>query len=207
MSDIYNTLELEKNLRTLFRDVVKVDADLISMIKNEYGSVLSFISKNNNLVDEKYHTNNRVKLIFDIINQIIFLLIHEKIEQKSIISKWSEFIDFVRSSIAHRERECFIIVYLDNRNRVISKKIFEHGTVNFIPIYPREILKSAICNNASSILIAHNHPSGCLTPSQSDLEMTQDIYLACKYVGITLLDHVIVSQEGNFSFKDAGILG
>ena len=80
------------------------------------------------------------------------------------------------------------------------------GTVDHVPVYPREVAKRALELNASAIILVHNHPSGDPTPSQSDITMTQQIQLACDALGLTLHDHLIIGKSRELSFRTEGLI-
>ncbi len=96
------------------------------------------------------------------------------------------------------KKEHFVVFYLDSRNQEIKREIISIGTLNESLVHPREVFESAIKNNAASIIVAHNHPSGDLEPSQEDIEITKKLVHAGKILNINIIDHVIVSK---FSFK------
>lgn len=96
------------------------------------------------------------------------------------------------------EREAFVVFLLDTKNRVISREIVGIGTLNQTLIHPREVFRSAICKNANSIILAHNHPSGDPVPSDEDRRVTDQLVRAGKIIGIKVLDHVVVTR-GTYS--------
>ena len=99
-------------------------------------------------------------------------------------------------------KEGFIVFCLDTDLSIISREIVSIGTLNSCIIHPREIFRTAITRNANSIIVAHNHPSGNLTPSKEDLDITKQLKNAGEILNILLLDHVIVSKQGYNSIKD-----
>ena len=103
--------------------------------------------------------------------------------------------------ITSSKKEHFMIVYLDSRNQEIKKEIISIGTVNTSLVHPREVFEPAIRSFASSIIIAHNHPSNNLEPSADDIEITKKIISAGKILGINVFDHIILNSEGYFSMK------
>lgn len=109
-------------------------------------------------------------------------------------------VDYLKSRIALEEKEVFSVLFLDNQNRLIKTEELFSGTFNSVVIYPREIIKQALLNNADSIIIAHNHPSGDLNASNADRKITAKIKKACDLMDIRLLDHIIVSKKGYYSF-------
>lgn len=103
------------------------------------------------------------------------------------------------------KKEHFVVFYLDSRSQEIKREIISVGILNESLVHPREVFESAIKNNAASIIIAHNHPSGDLEPSRDDIEITKRLIHAGKILDIHIVDHVIVSKE-NLSFKSIGII-
>ena len=92
------------------------------------------------------------------------------------------------------QQENLVVVTLDNANHIIGKHLVTKGLVNEGPFHPREILRYAILDNAVSIIVAHNHPSGNLTPSKEDMLITERMAAACEILGIPLMDHIIVER-------------
>jgi DNA repair protein RadC len=104
------------------------------------------------------------------------------------------------------KKEHFIVFYLDTRNQEIQREIISIGILNANLIHPREVFEPAIRENAAQIIIAHNHPSGEVTPSDEDLAVTKRLIAAGKILGIEITDHVIVSKNAYLSFKCEGLL-
>ncbi len=102
------------------------------------------------------------------------------------------------------DKEQFVCSFLDGGNRVISTKVMTTGTVNESPVYPREIAKEALLNNARSVILAHNHPGGSLLPSQSDLIVTRKIVEALYAVDVKCIDHIIVAGNKSVSLAEKG---
>lgn len=113
--------------------------------------------------------------------------------------------DFIRLSLRY-EYECFGLLLLNNQHQLIAWQEVFRGTINAAPVYPREIVKLCLHNNAAALILAHNHPSGILSPSEADKAITQQIQQACRVIDVRVLDHFIVSRQGYFSFAEAGIL-
>jgi len=107
--------------------------------------------------------------------------------------------DFVRSVLTDNSREHCVALYLDGAHQVVSYSIISIGTANMSVVHPREVFQRAILAGAISIIIAHNHPSGVLTPSDEDHKVTQRLKDAGEILGIKLLDHLIVSDVANVS--------
>ena len=102
--------------------------------------------------------------------------------------------------------EQFRVLFLDRKNRLIADEVLGQGTVDRAPVYPREILKRALAHESTAIILAHNHPSGDPTPSQSDIDMTKEIVQACKPISVTVHDHLIIGRDNIASFKTLGLM-
>ena len=105
-----------------------------------------------------------------------------------------------------KRTEHFIALAVDNKNRLICRKVMSRGTVDQAPVFPREIVRFALLKQASGIILAHNHPGGDPEPSLQDRELTTKIKRVCVELGIRVLDHIIVTESGHFSFQEHGYL-
>ncbi|MDO7285918.1 DNA repair protein RadC [Shouchella clausii] len=109
--------------------------------------------------------------------------------------------------IGNEDREILLVMLLDIKNKVIAAHRCHVGSLNSSIVHPREVFKAAILNNAASIIVSHNHPSGDATPSKEDIQVTKRLKEAGLILGIELLDHVIVTYSGNYtSLRDRGII-
>jgi DNA repair protein RadC len=129
-----------------------------------------------------------------------------KLNNKPLISSWDAVIDYCRTTLAHREIEEFRVLFMDRSNILIADEVLGIGTVDHVPVYPREILKRALELNACAIILVHNHPSGDPTPSDSDIAMTHLIKHAAESLSVTLHDHLIIGATSETSFANEGLL-
>ncbi len=129
-----------------------------------------------------------------------------RILNKHVISSWDAILDYCHTTMAHRETEQFRILFLDKKNILIADEEQAEGTVDHVPVYPREVVKRALELNASALILVHNHPSGDPTPSEADIAMTEQIDSAAKTLGLTLHDHLIIGKSCEISFRAAGFL-
>ena len=111
---------------------------------------------------------------------------------------------YLQAELAHKEREVFLVLFLDNQHRLIKKEEMFLGTINSAAVYPREIVKSALTCNAAALILAHNHPSGVAQPSASDRKITETIKQAAELVEIRVLDHFVIGKGDYFSFSENG---
>jgi DNA repair protein RadC len=114
--------------------------------------------------------------------------------------------EYFRKYIGGKRNEAFLTMYLDHRNHVLDVVLNQEGTVDHTAVYPREVLKKALELDATGILFSHNHPAGSLEPSEGDKQLTRQIVTAARALGISVHDHLIVTHEGHFSFRQAGLI-
>lgn len=127
-------------------------------------------------------------------------------KKRSVLSSWNDVLEYLRSQMGFRQTESFRVLFLDTRNQLIADEEMQNGTVNHVPVYPREVMKRALELNATAMILAHNHPSGDTTPSRADIEMTKALIDAGKIFGISIHDHVIIGKEGHTSLKQKGLI-
>jgi DNA repair protein RadC len=112
----------------------------------------------------------------------------------------------INLALAAKEREVFLVMFLDNQNCIIESTELFQGTIDSAAVYPREVVKAALAVNAAAAILAHNHPSGNTTPSEADKRITETIKDALAVVEIKVLDHIIVGGDKNFSFAEHGLI-
>ncbi len=127
-------------------------------------------------------------------------------KKKTLITRSSDIAQFLQARFAHKKQEVFVIVLLNRANKITHTEIISEGGITGTVADPRVILKKALEHNATAIILCHNHPSGNTKPSKADELLTQKIKQAAALIDINLIDHIIVSNEGWFSFADEGIL-
>lgn len=133
-------------------------------------------------------------------------LLRGKVINKPVLSSWQALLDYCQTAMAHRETEQFRILFLDRKNTLMADEPQAKGTVDHVPVYPREVVKRALELNASALILVHNHPSGDPTPSAADIDMTQQIVEATGVFGIQVHDHLVIGQACEFSFRAEGYL-
>jgi DNA repair protein RadC len=129
----------------------------------------------------------------------------ERLRDKSYLKSSQDVIDYLVHTMRGLQVEVFTVIYLDSSLGILESEVVAEGTVNVNSVYPREIIKRALSHNAAALIVAHNHPSGSLTPSAQDRRLTGSLYLACSLMQIRLLDHLIVG-DGHYSFADNGLI-
>ena len=110
--------------------------------------------------------------------------------------------DYLTASLRDLKREVFKVIFLDKGLKILGEKDMFFGTVDEAAVHPREVVREALFQNASSLVLVHNHPSGKVEPSREDYEITQKIKAACQTVSIRILDHIIIGENQYFSFSE-----
>lgn len=129
----------------------------------------------------------------------------EKIDSKLLLNSPKHIFEYLREMIGKEKKEHFAILFFDTRNKLIFNDV-SVGTLNASLVHPREVFNKAILNNASHIVIAHNHPSGDSTPSEDDIVTTRRLVESGKILGITVIDHIVVASDNFSSFKDLNLM-
>ena len=115
-------------------------------------------------------------------------------------------VDYLRVSMGTLSRESFRALFLDAQNRPICVETLFRGSLTSSAVYPREVFKRVLELKAASVIFAHNHPSGCVEPSENDMQITSDLVLAASFMDVRVLDHIIVGADTHYSFADHGLL-
>jgi len=141
-----------------------------------------------------------------IIEAVAHRMARARVMHRAVLSSWDALLDYCHTAMAHRETEQFRVLYLDRKNVLIADEEQARGTVDHVPVYPREVVKRALEVNASALILVHNHPSGDPTPSESDIAMTAKVQEAAQALGIVLHDHLIIGKSRELSFRAQGYL-
>lgn len=128
------------------------------------------------------------------------------IMDQPLLNNWQRVVDYCRDAMSCETKEQFRLLFLDRRNRLIAEEVQQRGTVDHTPVYPREIVQRALEVGAGALILVHNHPSGDVTPSKADIDMTRLIQKACEPLGLVIHDHIIVGRDDLSSFKTLGLL-
>ncbi|MEI8099835.1 MAG: DNA repair protein RadC [Sediminibacterium sp.] len=128
------------------------------------------------------------------------------LKKKITIKQSSDVAAYLQAQIGYKQKEVFVVVYLNRANKIIQYEVISEGGMTGTVADPRIILKKALDHRAVSIILCHNHPSGNLLPSKADEQLTTKIKAAAGYLDIQVMDHIIVSEEGYYSFADEGLM-
>lgn len=198
----YELLEL-----ALFRSLPRTDVKPIaSALLSAFGDYNRVLSASVTRLVEVDGVDMNVAQDLKIIEASAHRLARARVMQRPVISSWDAVLDYCHTTMAHRETEHFRILYLDQKNILIADEEQSRGTVDHVPVYPREVVKRALELNASALILVHNHPSGDPTPSDADISMTAKILSAAEALDIHVHDHLIIGKSTELSFRSAGYL-
>ncbi len=148
----------------------------------------------------------RSAILFTLLKEIASLYLKQKATEKRQVSCTTELLDFCRTKLGGKKDEEFCVIYLDAQNRIIEFETVQKGIVNQAVVYPRQVLESALRKKASAIILAHNHPSGHIRPSDADIRLTKTIMETAKVLDILVHDHIIIGENRFFSFREEGLM-
>lgn len=123
-----------------------------------------------------------------------------------IIASMDGLIDYCRMNMAYQDVEEFKLIFLNAKNQVICEETQQKGTINHVSIHPREVVRAALDKNAAALIMVHNHPTGDVTPSKADIDVTKKVAEGLRSMNLILHDHIIISKNGYYSFRDAGFI-
>ena len=123
-----------------------------------------------------------------------------------VFNNWKVVCKYLQTQMSHLNVEHFHMLILNNNNQLVKDCLVSQGTVNHASVYIREIVKLALDNFGVSVILSHNHPSGDVTPSQSDIDITKNIINALNTITVRVQDHIIVGKENTYSFLENGLI-
>ena len=145
-------------------------------------------------------------ILLKLVKEIAALYLKQKAKEKRQVSCTTELLDFCRTVMGSKKDEEFCVIYLDAQNQIIEFETIQKGIVNQAVVYPRQVLESALKKKASAIILAHNHPSGHVRPSEADIRLTKTIQETAKVLDILVHDHIIIGENRFFSFREEGLM-
>lgn len=193
----YELLEL-----VLFRAIPRRDVKPIAhKLLETFGDFAATLSAPRERLVQVEGVGDAVITELKVVEAAAHLFARTRVMDRPAITGWDALVSYCRTAMAHRETEQFRVLFLDRKNILIADEEQARGTVDHVPVYPREVVKRALVLNASSLILVHNHPSGDPTPSDSDLAVTRQIDEAARALSITLHDHLVIGANAEFSFR------
>lgn len=198
----YELLEL-----VLFRAIPRQDVKpLAHALLDRFGDFNRVLSASVSQIGQVTGAGPAVALELKIVEAAAHRLARARVMQRHVVSSWDALLTYCHTVMAHRDTEQFRILFLDTKNVLIADEEQAKGTLDHVPVYPREVVKRALELNAAALILVHNHPSGDPTPSQADITMTRQINDAASTLGITVHDHLIIGKNCEISFRAQALL-
>lgn len=190
----------------LFRSIPRGDVKpLAKALMARFGSLAGVLAASPAELKTVAGVGEAVTPDLKLLHEMTLRIGRQGIAKRTVITSWSQLLDYVKIALAHEAREQFRVIFLDKKNQLIADEVMNHGTVDHAPVYPREVMRRALELSASSIILVHNHPSGEPTPSSADIEMTRQVVEAGRALRISIHDHLVVGRDGVASFRALGL--
>ena len=199
----YEIIELLLFYSIPVKDTKLIAKELLKKFKNIKEIFLNLDSKEISKI-KGFGENSLIH--FKLIKEIHSIIEKQKIFERKILDNPEKVINYAKVSIGSLNEEVLKVLCLNSKNELLNDVEVERGITNEVYIYPRKIVKIALDNNSTAIILLHNHPSGNVEPSKSDVDVTKNIKLLLKNLGILLHDHIIVSTDNYYSFKERGLI-
>ena len=133
-------------------------------------------------------------------------MLNQQMQAGSLLADPAAVKTYLRATVATLQHEVFIVLTLDAKMNLIAATEMFRGTLTQTSVYPREVVRLALCQSAAAVILAHNHPSGLLEPSRADEYLTQTLKQSLALVDVRVADHLIVNAHGCLSFAERGLL-
>jgi len=188
------------------------DADLLGMmvgsktaarmLQDAGGSLSTLLNESMPSYDVQPKSITKLQVAKELVRRSLL----ETLRHRDVLSSPASVRDYLRMTLTGREYEVFMVLFLDAQHRVIDSEEMFRGTLTQTSVYPREVVKRSLFNNAAAVIFAHNHPSGIPEPSRADEALTQALKQALALVDVRVLDHFVIAASGVMSFAERGLL-
>ena len=198
----YELLEL-----LLFNAIPRIDVKpLAKRLLAAFGDLNGVVAAPERRLMEVEGATDRVYLQLRIAEAFAHRMARAKVIDRCVIGSWDDLMRYCKTVMAHRGTEQVRVLYLDRKNVLVADEAQGEGTVDHVPVYPREVVRRALELQASAIVLVHNHPSGDPEPSDEDVAMTARIVEACGAVGVAVHDHLVIGKERDASLRAMGLM-
>ncbi|MGQ3044142.1 MAG: JAB domain-containing protein [Brevundimonas aurantiaca] len=187
-------------------DVYLDDPNQARLLIEAFGSIAAITAAEPAEIVRRTHASPETVRALKVAREMTLRITKADLRKRSPVTSFTELLAHLRVQYGHSIVEQFVVLFLDNRNHLITDHVFSVGTVDHTFVYPREVIRRALELAAKSIVICHNHPSGASDPSKADIELTKEIVAAAKIFGIAVHDHVIITRGQHYSFKSNGLI-
>ncbi|MEM9715670.1 MAG: DNA repair protein RadC [Pseudomonadota bacterium] len=193
----YELLELY-----LFRTVKRQDTKPVArLLIDRFGSFASACSARYGSLKELSGVGDAIAFDLKVVEALAHRFAESELKQQIMVSGWDQLVRYCRATMSHRETEHLRVLYLNSKNFLLADDLSQSGTINHVPVYPREIARRALELGAGAVILIHNHPSGDPTPSEADIVMTRQVQEGLNLFQITLHDHVVVGRNAAVSLR------
>jgi DNA repair protein RadC len=198
----YEVVELLLTFAIPRKDVKPLAKDLL----REFGSLKGIVDAEIGDLARISGIGKESAIVIKFIRELATLYLEQKAKAKPQIACTSELFDFCRTAMGGKKDEEFCVIYLDAQNQIIEFEIVQKGIANQAVVYPRQVLEKALRKKASALILAHNHPSGHVRPSDADIRLTRTIQETAKALDILIHDHIIIGENRFFSFREESLM-
>jgi DNA repair protein RadC len=172
----------------------------------EFGSLKGVVDAEISDLNKVPGISEHTAVLFKLLKELAALYLKQKAKEKPQIACTSELFDFCRTAMGGKKDEEFCVIYLDAQNQIIEFETVQKGIANQAVVYPRQVLEKALRKKASALILAHNHPSGHVRPSDADIRLTKTIQETARALDILVHDHIIIGENRFFSFREEGLM-
>lgn len=180
--------------------------EIAKELLKHFGSMRSVVYATFSDLNKIDNVGKSVGTLLLVIKEILLRMDAEAIRESVIIASSEQVINYYKNIFWDKKQEQLRIMFLNNKNILLSEELLQIGTVNQTAMYPREIIARALEVGASAIIMVHNHPSGDPKPSRQDIAITKQFKEIATKLDIILLDHLIIGKNKNVSLKELGII-
>ncbi|HKJ99601.1 MAG TPA: DNA repair protein RadC [Desulfotignum sp.] len=198
----YEVIELLLSLNTPRKDCKQTAKDLMKTFKN-FQAVLEADVKDLCRVSGVGTANC---LGIRLVKSVADRYLASKIQDRDVVNNLDDLKQYLHHTIGFKGKEHFAAVFLDAKNRVLASEILFSGSLTSSSVYPREVIIRALQHQSAAVIFAHNHPSGDVSPSTHDVDITRKLLFALGFVGITVHEHLIIGSRDVFSFAAQGLI-
>jgi len=178
------------------------NATAVRMLHEAGGSLATLLNES----VPSCHVQPRARTRLQVAKELVRRSLIEAVRQRDVLASPGSVRDYLRVTLAGRDYEVFMVLFLDAQHRVIAPEEMFRGTLTQTSVYPREVVKRSLANNAAAVIFAHNHPSGVAQPSHADELLTRQLKEALALVEVKVLDHFVVAGTAVMSFAERGLL-
>ncbi|HHY83603.1 MAG TPA: DNA repair protein RadC [Clostridiales bacterium] len=191
----------------LFYAIPRKDTNpLAHELLKRYGSLAGVLEADPEDLCKTAGVSRNTAVLLSMIPSLCRRYLNDKWKVKPQLNSSAKAGEYASSLFYGRQYEAFYAICMDSQNRVNYAALIHEGTIDSAPVYPRLIVEAALRHQASSLILAHNHPGGSLQPSAADLDATKKICAACEAISVRVVDHIIVAGNDYFSFADRGLI-